>query len=168
MKVLCLMVRKLCAAKLKFSKCRSKVTVMWSKLWYHKKGLVIRNTHAKYESPISKGKKVIGKQKVWQSFLNVGKRSRSRSHAQNLCFHRKGLIIRNPHAKYESPISKGKKVISKPKVWQTDRQTDGRTDRRTTDKVIPKWRSALLAPQKQGKAKRDGVIYPQNYNFNEF
>ena len=30
-------------------------------------------------------------------------------------------------------------------MWQTDRQTD----RRTTDKVIPKWRSAMLAPQKQ-------------------
>ena len=53
----CLMVRKLCA-NLKFSKCRSKVTVKvtWSKFWYHQKVLVIRNTHAKYESPISQGK----------------------------------------------------------------------------------------------------------------
>ena len=33
-------------------------------------------------------------------------------------------------------------------MWQTDGRTDRQTDRRTTDKVIPKWRSAMLAPQK--------------------
>ena len=36
------------------------------KLWYHVKGLVTRNTHVKYESPISSGKKVIAKVKVFQ------------------------------------------------------------------------------------------------------
>ena len=46
------------------------------------------------------------------SFLNVGQRSRD----QNLWYHRKGLVIRNTLAKYESPISEGKKVIGKPKV----------------------------------------------------
>ena len=52
MKALRLMVIKLCA-ELKFSKCRSKVTVKVTRqnICYHRKGLVIRNTHAKYESP---------------------------------------------------------------------------------------------------------------------
>ena len=124
-----------------------------------------------------------------ENFPNVGQRSRSRSRAQNLWYHRKGVVIRNTHTKYESPGSEGEKVISKPKVWQTkfsqcrskvtvkvtcsksmvpsercchkehtcqiwkpylwrwksnkqtksvtDGQTDGRTDRQT-DKVIPK------------------------------
>ena len=48
MKALCLMVGKLWAG-LKFSKCRSKVKVRSrdQNLWYNRKGLVIRNTHAK-------------------------------------------------------------------------------------------------------------------------
>ena len=53
MKALRLMVIKLCA-DLKFSKCRSKdtVKVTCSKyICYQRKGLFIRNTHAKYESP---------------------------------------------------------------------------------------------------------------------
>ena len=37
----------------------------------------------------------------------VGQRSR---------YQQKGLVKRNTHAKYESPISHGKKVIIKPKV----------------------------------------------------
>ena len=35
-------------------------------LWYHWKGLVIRNTHAKYESFISKDKIVMANVKVFQ------------------------------------------------------------------------------------------------------
>ena len=35
------------------------------KLWYHVKGLVPRNTHLQYESPITSGKKVIAKVKVF-------------------------------------------------------------------------------------------------------
>ena len=34
-------------------------------LWYHVKGLVIRNTHIKYESPIFIGLKVMSKVKVF-------------------------------------------------------------------------------------------------------
>ena len=96
----------------------------------HQKDLDVRNTHAKYESPMSNGKKVICR------VPNVGHRSRSRSRAQKLWYLRKDLVIRNTHAKYESPFSNGKKVISKP------------SDRRTTDKVIPQWRSASPAQQK--------------------
>ena len=69
MKTVCLMERKLCA-KLKFSKCRSKVDHgqghVIKNLWYRQKGLVIRNTHAKYESPMSNGKKVMCRVKVFQ------------------------------------------------------------------------------------------------------
>ena len=39
------------------------------------------------------------------SFPKVGQRSRSRSNVQNLWNHQKGLVIRNTHAKYESPTS---------------------------------------------------------------
>ena len=35
------------------------------KLWYHKKGLVTRNTHVQYESPTSSGNKVMAKVKVF-------------------------------------------------------------------------------------------------------
>ena len=46
---------------LKFFKSRTKVmvNVTHTKLWYNRKGLVIRNTQAKYESPISYDKKVM-------------------------------------------------------------------------------------------------------------
>ena len=104
-------------------------------LWYHWKGLVIRYTHAKYESPISKGKKVISKQKIWHTkFSKCRSRSRSRSSAQNLWCHRKGLVIRNTRAKYESPIPQGKKNISKLSVTngQTDGWVDWQTDGRRT------------------------------------
>ena len=76
------------------------------------------------------------------SFPNVGQMSRSRSSAQTLWYHRKGLVIRNKLANYESPIPYGKKAISKQKLWQTDRQTDEGTDRQTdrqTDRRL-KWR----------------------------
>ena len=36
------------------------------KLWYHLKGFVTRNTYVQYESPISLGKKVMAKVKVFQ------------------------------------------------------------------------------------------------------
>ena len=38
-------------------------------------------------------------------FSKVGQRSQSRSHVQSLWYDRKGQVIRNTHAKYESPIS---------------------------------------------------------------
>ena len=41
----------------------------------------------------------------------------SRSHVENLRYHWKALVIRNTHAKYESPISYGKKVIHNIKVY---------------------------------------------------
>ena len=67
MKALSLLVRKLWS-RLKFFKSRSnfKVKVTRSILWYHVKGLVTRNTHVQYESPITSGKKVMAKVKVFQ------------------------------------------------------------------------------------------------------
>ena len=53
---------------LKFFKSRSKVTVKVThvqNLWFRREGLVIRYTHAKYESPISYNKKVMANVKVF-------------------------------------------------------------------------------------------------------
>ena len=50
----------------------------------------------------------------------------------------------------KAPSLKAKKLNANKKCdGQTDRRTDGQTD-----KVIPKWRSALLAPQKTRVSKR--------------
>ena len=67
MKALPLMVLKL-RPMLKFFKSKSKVKSrsQGQKLWYHVKGLVIRNTHVKYESPTSYGIKVMANVKVFQ------------------------------------------------------------------------------------------------------
>ena len=98
-------------------------------LWFRLKGLVIKYTHAKYESRISYNKKVMANVKV---FSKVGQRSRSRSQVQNLWNRWKGLVIRITHAKYER--LKGKKVMANVKdFWRTDRRTDGQT---RTDRVI--------------------------------
>ena len=40
-----------------------------------------------------------------QATQKVGQRSWSRSHVKTLCYHWKGLVIRNTFAKYESLIS---------------------------------------------------------------
>ena len=67
MKAISLLVRKLWP-RLKFFKSRSnfKVKVMRSKIMYHVQGLITRNTHVQYESPITSGKKVIAKVNVFQ------------------------------------------------------------------------------------------------------
>ena len=49
-------------------------------LRYHVKGLVTRNTHVQYESPITFGRKVMAK----VEFFKVGQTSRSRSQGQKL------------------------------------------------------------------------------------
>ena len=56
-----------------------------------------------YESPITSGKKVMAK----VSFSKVGKTSRSRSRGQKLRYQEKGLVTRNTHVQYESPITSG-------------------------------------------------------------
>ena len=63
MKALSLVVRKL-LPRLKFFKSRSRSR--GQKLWFHVNSLVTRNMHVQYESPISYGKKVIAKVKVFQ------------------------------------------------------------------------------------------------------
>ena len=52
------------------------------------------------------------------SKLLVGQRPGSRSHVQNLWYRKKGLVKRNTHSKYESPISLDKKVMANVKVVQ--------------------------------------------------
>ena len=45
-------------------------------------------------------------------------------------YHRKGVVTKNTHAKYQSSTCNSAKVMAKVKVFVTDRGTDGRTDRR--------------------------------------
>ena len=52
------------------------------------------------------------------SFSKVGQTSRSRSQGQKLRYHMKGLVTRITHVQYESPITSGKKVMAKVKVFQ--------------------------------------------------
>ena len=84
------------------------------------------------------------------SFSNVGQRTRLGSRAQN--FYRKGLVNKKTPAQYESHMSNGKKVISEQKGWQMNRS------RRTTDKVIPRRRSASLAPQKVRNTSKNELV----------
>ena len=79
------------------------------------KGLVTRNTHVKYESPSSSGKKVMAKVK---SRSNFKAKSRSRSLGKKLWYDVKGLVTRNAQMQYESPSSSGLKVIAKVKVFE--------------------------------------------------
>ena len=66
MKALSLLVRKL-RPRLKFLKAgqTSRSKSQGQKSWYHVKGLVTRNTHVQYQSPISSVKKVMAKVKVF-------------------------------------------------------------------------------------------------------
>ena len=68
MKAISLLIRKLWQ-RLKFFKRRSRSK--GQKLWYHVKGLVTRNKHVQYESPISSGKKVIAKVKIFQKWVKL-------------------------------------------------------------------------------------------------
>ena len=67
MKALPLLVRKLWPMLEFFSKVgqTSRSRSQGQKLWYNVKGLVIRNTHMKYESSIFNGLKVMAKVKVF-------------------------------------------------------------------------------------------------------
>ena len=56
--------------------------------------------------------------KFFKHRSKVGKRSRSRSCGQNICYHQKGLDVRNTHASFESPMSEGKTVMCGVKVFQ--------------------------------------------------
>ena len=70
----------------------------------------------KYESPVSHGSEIMTKVKV---FLKVGQTSRSMSLSQKLpvWYDVKGLVTRNGHVKYESPIFYGSLVMTKVKVF---------------------------------------------------
>ena len=71
-----------------------------------------------YESPITSGKNVMAKVKV---FLKVGQTSRSKSLGQKLWYIVKGLVTGNTHVQYESPITSGKKIIAKVTVFYLSR-----------------------------------------------
>ena len=67
-----------------------------------------------YESPITSGKKVMAKVKVFQKLVKL----QGQGHEViKLWYHVKGLVTRNTHVQYESPISNSKKVMAKVKVF---------------------------------------------------
>ena len=72
MKALSLLVRKLWP-RVMFFRRRSnfKVRSRGQKLLYHVEGLITRNTYVQYESPISSGKKVMAKGKVFQKKVKL-------------------------------------------------------------------------------------------------
>ena len=79
--------------------------------------------------------------KLWPrlKFSKVGQISRSRSQGQNLRYHKKGLVTRNAHVQYESPITSGLKVIAKVKVFVYASNADAYADADT--------RAVTLAPR---------------------
>ena len=76
MKALPLMLFKLWPM-LKFSKVgqSSRSRSQGQKLWYHAKGLVLKNTHVKYESPTSYGLKVMTNVKVFATDVDADTRA---------------------------------------------------------------------------------------------
>ena len=56
--------------------------------------------------------------KFFERMSKVGQRSRSRSCDQNLCYHQKGLVIKNPLVQYKNPMSNGKEIMCRVKVFQ--------------------------------------------------
>ena len=70
-KALSLLERKLWP-RLKFFKSQtSRSSSQGTQLWYHVKGLVTRNIHVQYKSPISSGKKVMAKVQVFVHASNA-------------------------------------------------------------------------------------------------
>ena len=76
MRALSLLVQKLWPKLSFFSKVGQKSRSRGKNFWLQQKGLVTRNTHVKYESPISFGSKIMAKVKF---FSKVGQKSRSTS-----------------------------------------------------------------------------------------
>ena len=81
-------------------------------------GLGKRNIHVQYESPITSGLNVtcMAMVKVFQKkFKREGQGHKVKKKIGN---HVKGLVTRNTHMQYESPITSGLKVMAKVKVFQ--------------------------------------------------
>ena len=78
---------------------------------YRGKGLVTRNTHVKYESPICYGSKVMIKVKVFKMKV------KGHSEGHTFWYQWNGLVTRNTNVKYESTICYGSEVMIKVKVF---------------------------------------------------
>ena len=81
-------------------------------------------------------------------------------------YHRKGLVTKNTHAKYQSSTCNSEKVMAKVKVFVTDRQRDGRTDRQTDewDLMSPRFReSGGQQLMTSGRRMDDGQLSTRDY-----
>ena len=102
--------------RLSFFESRSKVEVkvMKSKILVPKE----RSFHKEYTCEIWKPYLLV--KKLWPRlsfFSKVGQNSRSRSQSQKFWCWQKGLVTRNTHVKFESPIPYGSKVMTKVKFF---------------------------------------------------
>ena len=85
------------------------------------KGLVTRNTHTQYESPITSGLKVMAKVKVFQKWVTL------QGQDQKLWYHVKGLVTSTTHVQYESPITSSLKIIARVKFFKSKQTSKSRS-----------------------------------------
>jgi hypothetical protein len=81
-------------------------------LRYQHKGLVTRNMHMKYESPITYNSKDMANVKVFEKWVKL------QGLGQKLWYQKKALIIRNTYTKYESSITYHSKDMVNVKVFE--------------------------------------------------
>ena len=85
--------------------------------WYHCKGLVTRNTHVKYDSPMWCISKVVAQVKFFCGQVKSKSNLEVKVTRSKYWYRWKGLITRNTHVIYESPVSCHSKVIAQVKVF---------------------------------------------------
>jgi hypothetical protein len=99
---------------LKFLKGRSNVKVRRSKILAPiKRACHIRNTHMKYQSPITYHSKVIANVNVFNKYVKL----QGQVHMVKNFNTSRSLVIRNTHTKYQSPITYNSKDMANVKSF---------------------------------------------------
>ena len=97
--------------------------------------VVIINSCVKYHYCMSKGNGTSKFRELWSpARQQIWPWSRSKVMVKVTTWHhRKGLVTKNTHAKYQSSICNSAKVVAEVKVFVTDRRTDRQRDGRTDE-----------------------------------
>ena len=138
-KALSLLDQKLLSRLSFFSKVgqKSRSRSRGKKFWFQQEGLATRNTHVKYESPISFGSKVVAKVKFFQKKV----KSQGQGHKVKIfCIDRKVLSQGIHLCNIKALSLLVQKLWSRLSLLWTDGRTDGQTDRQTDrqgDSYIP-------------------------------
>ena len=91
---------------------RSKVKFPWRSLWYATHRIMVMHTHTKYHWPISKDKNVMAQTRKYYLKNNyLALRSKVKVPRRSLRYATHRLMVMHPHAKYNWPIWKDKKVM---------------------------------------------------------